>query len=201
MSLISDYGGIKPSIITYQPYKETIETISGLFLQYLIIEEEYIQNGIIYHFFKKSLWGKKQMGFLTLEYLPGQHINDLLTSDDTEPIHPYSDILIGAEYGSEYSSVNWTGMYQTFNLQSPNKQVLSLGLLIANIEAGKDVFRTLQADEFNNAGDMMMLNTTRMNYLRKNIELLDTVKSKLKVFDKFLIKSSFQPAPNEQQQL
>lgn len=199
MATLSEYGGIKPSIITFKPYKETIETISGLLLLYPIVEEEYLSDGIVYHFFKKGFWGKKQMGYLKIEYLPGKHTDTELTVyEDGTPLPPYTDIVIGVEYGSQYNSVNWMEQSRTFDLKSPHRQVLSVGILFQNLEAEKQVFRTLQAEEFNNAGHILMINTGRMNYLRKHIELLDIVKAKLKPFDRFLSRSAYQPVKNEQ---
>lgn len=197
MALVSEYGGIKPSIITFEPYKQTIETITGLFLLYPIIEEEYLRDGIIYHFFKKSFWGKKQLGYLKMEYLPGKHTDTSLKEDSNgNPLPPYTDIVIGFEYGSEHKSVT-TERFQLYNLQSPEKQVLSYGILLENIGVQNTVFRKLQAEEFNSAGDIMLLNTGRLDSLKKSIELLESVKSKLKVFDKYLSKSEYQPTPNE----
>src|SRR4051794_24497041 len=94
MASISEYGGIQPSITTVEAYQQTIETISGLLLLYPLIEEEYIRDGIIYNFFKKSFWGKKQLGYLKLEYLPGKHTDTSLTVDGNgTPLPPYTDIV------------------------------------------------------------------------------------------------------------
>ncbi|MFD0765811.1 hypothetical protein ACFQZI_13190 [Mucilaginibacter lutimaris] len=198
MANISDYGGIQPSITTVEAYQQTIETISGLLLLYSIIEEEYIRDGIIYHFFKKGFWGKKQLGYLKLEYLPGKHTDTSLSVDDSgNPLPPYTDIVIGIEYGSEYNSVNWSGQARIFNLVSPNKQVLSYEFLINNITIQRDAVGQLELEEMRSAGNMLMMDMGRMGYFRENIKLLDRVKSTLNVFGKFLSKSDYQPVTNE----
>lgn len=199
MALVSDYGGIKPSLFDYQPYKTTIETISALLLLYSIIEEEFSVHGVTLHFFQKSIFGKKQKGFLQLEYLTGNHIDATKRFDvDGRPMAAYTDLLIGMYYGSAYNSVNWSEQYRTLSMQSPEKQILSYGILLENIDGQITAIRTLQAEEFNSTNDIMMLNTGRMAYFRKNIELLERVKGKFTFFEKFLSKSDYQPVINEQ---
>ena len=202
MASISDYGGIQPSIITVKPYQQTVETISGLLLLYHIIEEEYIRDGIIFHFFKKSFWGKKQLGYLKVEYLPGKHTDTSFKVDDNgNPLPPYADIIIGVEYGSEYNSVNWSEQARILNLASPNKQVLSYGFLIQNIAIQRDAVSQLELEEMRSGGNILMMDMGRMGYFRENIKILDRVKGTLNVFSKFISKSDYQPIANEQQQL
>lgn len=199
MALISDYGGIKPSIITYQPYVETIETLSGLLLLYPIVEEEFIRDGIIFHFFRKGFWSKKQLGYLKMEYLPGKHTDTTIQVNERgEPWPPYTDVIIGIEYGSEYSSVNWPEQAQIFNLSSPNKQTLSYGFLIQNIAIQRSAVGQLELEEMRSAGSIFMMDMERMKYFRENIKLLDRVKGTLNVFGKFLSKSEYQPVSDEQ---
>lgn len=200
MSDLLEYGGIQPSIVTFEPYQQTIETISGLFLLYPIAEEEAILNGIIYHFFKKSFWGKKQMGYLKMEYLTGKHTDTFINVDEQGSVlPPYTDLVIGIEYGSKYYSVNWSEQAQIFNLSSPNKQTLSYGFLIQNIAIQRGAVGQLELDEMRSAGSVFMMDMERIKYFRENIKLLDRVKDSLSVFSKFLFKSEYQPVTDEQQ--
>ncbi|QEM10187.1 hypothetical protein [Mucilaginibacter rubeus] len=200
MATLSEYGGIKPSIITYQPYTQTIETISGLLLLYPIVEQEYIRDGIIFHFFKKNFWGKKQLGYLKMEFIPGNHTDTSLKVDhDGNILPPYTDIVIGVEYGSEFKSVHWTDEHQIYNLESPAKQVLSLGFLFSNINVKIDAINKVRFEELEARVDFLSLNMTRLAFGEKRVDLLQRVKGMFNVFDKFLNRSDYQPIENEQQ--
>lgn len=198
MALISDYDGIKPSIITYQPYQQTVDTISTLILLYPLFEEVFTKDGLEIHFYKKSLWSKKQKGFLKLEYLPGVHTDTTIKLDESgNPYPPYVDLLFGMAYWSEDVSANWTEQSRILSISSPPKQILSYGLLIENIKVAKRAILQLKLEKMDESGSPLMWDSAsmaQMQYHSNNMELLDKVKSKFDFFNKFLQLSEYQPS-------
>lgn len=204
MAFPSDYGGIKPSVLTYEPYKATIETISALLLLYPICELEYSLHGVTYHFFEKTFWGKKQKGFLQMEYLPGKHGDSSYRLDDNgNPFPAYMDLFIGIYYGSEYASVQWSEQFRKLIMQSPEKQVLSYGKLLENITARRDAISQgeLEIMQENSGSSWDMLTISKLESQARERKMLDRVANTLDFFKKFHQLSDFQPIPNEQQQL
>jgi hypothetical protein len=201
MAFLSEYGGIKPDMLKDKPYETTIETIRALLLLYPLYIEEYTHEGVTIHFFQKSLWGKKQKGFLKLEYLPGQH-NDSIDSlnPDRKTLAAYSDLLIGMEYGSAYDSVYWTEQFCELLMNSPHKQVLNYGILFEILNLKKNSISQLKL-EIMRANNTSMWDTStmdRIGFYSREEDLYKRVASLLKVFEKFHQKSNLHPAGSEQ---
>jgi hypothetical protein len=200
MAFLSEYDGTKPDILTYQPYKQTIETISALLLLYPIIVEEWVTEGVTIYFYQKSFWGKKQKGYLKLEYLTGKHsteISPYKEADNTLPA--YSDLLIGIAFGSVYTSVNWPQQHRNLTISSPPKQVLSYGIMIENIRFAQEVIGKMELEILAAGGgsiwDVSVM--AKLDYQKRERDLLTQVANLFKVFEKFHSKSDYQSKGNE----
>ncbi|MET3980671.1 hypothetical protein ABIB62_003275 [Mucilaginibacter sp. UYP25] len=197
MTFISGYGNIKPITFTYYPYKTTIETISALLLLYPLVEEEHSTHGLIIKLYQKSFFGKKQKGFIKLEYLPGGHIDSSKKIDDEgNPFPPYTDILLGMEYSAAHTYIYWTEQSRNFSIASPQKQILSYGLLIENIKFYKEISNKLDLEIMVEASSSAWGSSTtaKLEYNKKNRDLLDRVESTLQVFKKYQSLSDFKSA-------
>lgn len=182
MANLTDYGVLDyEEIADYKIPVETIDTMIGL-LSFPIVEESINDSSITIRVFEKSLWSKKEKGYISLKYIDDAQADiSKFNYDNNEPIPKFSEILLGLEFSSVYNEYYVHSHFQTYDLGSPRKQVISYGVLIHNIDVKYDVVGQLHLEKLQE--DVL---SPASNLLGKISDDLRNLRKKLEIFEKFI---------------
>jgi len=181
MALLSEYGKLFTNeVFDYSIHTKAIDTIIGV-SSFPIIEDVVTDSSISIVGIEKSLWRKKQNGFVTIEY-----IEDLKADgsgfqySNGEKLPEYAEILLGFEFHSIYNKYYNAEHIMTYNLGSPRKQILSYGILIHCLNMRYHAFteeelKMLRIDVFGNG----------WKHFRTLSKSINDILIKLKLFDKY----------------
>jgi hypothetical protein len=180
MTYLTDYiSADKPMLHDDTIHLEAIDTICGL-LAFPIVEKNTGSEGFTINGYEKSFWSKKLKGSVSLHYVQDAEIREPEYSISAgQELPPYSDILIGMNFWSEYKSIGLT------QLGVSRKEVLNLGMLLSNIQAKMDALSQLSVEILSNSNWLYDDITTKLSFVTSQREPLEKLTDMLGVFDKY----------------